>query len=73
MPARHRRRRWRRAPGRHTAAYLTAVPPADPPAPSPWTRPWPGPTKDEARALFARSAPRRRLVIAPHGLEATAC
>ncbi|MEU5974966.1 hypothetical protein [Streptomyces sp. NPDC047315] len=71
-PARHRRTRWRRTrPGRHTAEYLAAVPPSPPFAPSPWTRPWTGPTKEEAKAVFAEQAARRsrrQLVIAPHGL-----
>ncbi|MEU5980152.1 hypothetical protein [Streptomyces sp. NPDC047315] len=75
--ARHRRPRWRRArPGRHTAEYLTAYPPPETPfVPSPWTREWTGPTKEGARAHFAREAEarrRRQLVIAPHGLQGSA-
>ncbi|MEU5978766.1 hypothetical protein [Streptomyces sp. NPDC047315] len=75
--ARHRRPWWRRTrPGRHTAEYLAAVPtPETPFVPSAWSRPWTGPTKDEARAHFAREAEareRRQLVIAPHGLQGSA-
>ncbi|MFE0424748.1 hypothetical protein [Streptomyces sp. NPDC058953] len=43
----------RQRPGRHTAAYFSALPDVfAPPPESPWSRPWTGPEREQAREFF---------------------